>query len=66
MKGMVVSETTVAFIISKPLKQSKPGSKPNGVEFVAYPDNSNISVVTTLRAHLDRTSALCGGAQQLS
>ena len=35
------------------------------VEFVAYPDNSNICVVTTVKTYLDRTSALRGGAQQL-
>ena len=28
LEDMVVSETSVTFIISKPLKQSKPGSKP--------------------------------------
>lgn len=60
----VVSETSVIFVSSKPLKQSKPGSKPT-VEFVPHPDNHNICVVTTLKACLDCTSALCGGAQQL-
>ena len=47
LEDMVVSETSVTFIISKPLKQSKPGSKPTVVEFVAYPDNPNICVFTT-------------------
>lgn len=42
LEDMVVSETSVTFVVSKPLKQSKPGSKPNVVEFVAYPDNPNI------------------------
>ena len=55
----------LTFIISKPLKQSKLGSKPTVVEFVAYPDNPNICVVTTLKAYLDSTSALRGGEQQL-
>ncbi|XP_068692889.1 uncharacterized protein [Montipora foliosa] len=65
LEDMVTSETTVTFVVSKPLKQSKPGSKPTVVEFVAYPDNPNICVVTILKAYLDRTSALGGGAQQL-
>ena len=65
LEDMVTSETSVTFAVSKPLKQSKPGSKPTVVEFVAYPDNPNICVVTTLKAYLDRTSALHGGAQQL-
>ena len=62
---MVTSKTSVTSVVSKPLKQSKPGSKRTVVEFVAYPDNPNICVVTTLKAYLDRTSALRGGAQQL-
>ncbi|XP_068749289.1 uncharacterized protein [Montipora capricornis] len=65
LEDMVASETSVTFVVPKSLKQSKPGSKPTVVEFVAYPDNPNICVVTTLKAHLDRTSALRGGAQQL-
>ena len=65
LEDMVVSKAAVTFVISKPLKQSKPGSKPTIVEFVAYPDNPNICVVTTFKAYLDRTSALRGGAQQL-
>ena len=65
LEDMVTSETSVTFAVSKPLKQSKPGSKPTVVEFVAYPDNLNICVVTSLKAYLDRTSALRGGAQQL-
>ncbi|XP_068738595.1 uncharacterized protein [Montipora capricornis] len=39
-------------------EQSRQGSKPTVVKFVAYPDNPNICVVTTLKAYLDRTSAL--------
>lgn len=62
---MVVSETSVTFVISKPLKQSKPESKPIVVEFVVYTGNPNICVVITLKAYLDRTSALRGGAHQL-
>ena len=65
LEDMVASETSVTFILSRPIKQSKPGSKPTVVKFVAYPDNPNICVVTTLKAYLDRTSSLCGGAQQL-
>ena len=65
LEDMVTSETSVTFVVSKPLKQSKPGSKPTVVEFVAYLDNPNICVVTTLKAYLDRTSALRRGAQQL-
>ena len=65
LEDMVASETSVTFVISKPLELSKPGSKPTVVEFVAYPDNPSICVVTTLKVDLDRTSALRGGAQQL-
>ena len=68
LEDMVASETSVTFVVSKPLKQSKPGSKPTVVEFVAsaYPDNPNINcVVSSLKTYLDRTSALHGGAQQL-
>ena len=65
LEDMVVSETSVTFIISRPIKQSKPGSKPTVVKFEAYPDNPNICVVTTLKAYLNRTSSLRGGAQQL-
>lgn len=60
LEDMVVSETSVTFVVSKPLKQSNPGSKPIVVEFVAYPDNPNICVVTTLKAYLARTSTLRG------
>ena len=65
LEDMVVSETSVTFVISRPIKQSKPGSKPTVVKFVAYPDNPNICVGTTLKAYLDRTSTLREGAQQL-
>ena len=34
LEDMVTSETSVTFAVSKPLKQSKPGSKPTVVEFV--------------------------------
>ena len=53
-----VSETYVTFIISKPLKQSKLGSKPTVVEFAGYSYNPTICVVTTLKAYLHFTSAL--------
>ena len=65
LEDMVASETSVTFVASKPSKQYKPGSKPTVVGFVAYPDNPNVCVFTTLKAYLDRTSALRGGAQQL-
>ena len=65
LEDMFASDTSVTFVVSKPLKQSKLGSKPTVVEFVAYPDNPNTCVVTTLKVYLDRTSALRGGAQQL-
>ena len=65
LEDMVVSETSVTFVVSKPLKKSKPGSKPTVVEFVAFPDNPNIRVVITLKADIARTSVLCGDARQL-
>ena len=65
LEAMVVSETSVTFVVSKLLKQSKLGSKPTVVEFVAYLDNPNICVVTTLKAYIARTSALRGDAPQL-
>ena len=52
LEDMIFSETAVTFVVSTPLKQSKPGSKPTVVEFVAYPDNPNICVVTTLKAYI--------------
>ena len=64
LKDMVASETSVTFTISRPIKQSKPGSK-STVKFVAYPDNPNICVVTALKAYLERTSTLREVAQQL-
>ena len=42
LEDMVVSETSVTFVVFKLLKQSKLGSKPTVVKFVAYPDNPNI------------------------
>lgn len=41
------------------------GSKPTVVEFMAYPYNPNICVVSTLKAYLECTSALHDSAQQL-
>ena len=61
LEAMVVSETSVPFVVSKLLKQSKS----TVVEFVAYLDNPNICVVTTLKAYIAHTSALCGDAPQL-
>ena len=55
-EDMVVSETSVTFVVSKPR------SKPIVVEFVAYLDNPNICVVTTLKAYIARPSALRGDA----
>lgn len=55
---------TARSALSSVLK-SKPGSKPTVVKFEAYPDNPNICFVTTLKAYLNRTSSLRGGAQQL-
>ena len=65
LEAMVVSETSLTFVASKPLKRSKPWSRPTVVEFVAYPDNPNICVVTTLKAHITRTSTLRGDARQM-
>ena len=53
------------FVVSKPLNKSKPRSKPTVVEFVSFPDNPNIPVVTTLKADIARTSVLRGDARQL-
>ena len=58
LKDMVASETSVTFIISRPIKQSKPGSKPTVVKFVAYPDHPSICVVAALKAYLEPTSKL--------
>ena len=65
LEAMVVSETSMTFVVSKLLKQSKLGSKSTVVEFVAYLDNPNICVVTTLKVYIAHTSALCGDAPQL-
>ena len=65
LEAMVVSETSLTFVASKPLKRSKPWSRPTVVEFVAYPDNPNICVVTTLKAYITRTSTLRGDTRQM-
>lgn len=62
---MVVTDTFVTFIISKPTTKSKTGSKPIVVKFVAYPDKPNICVVNTMKAYIDDTSTFTWGAQQL-
>ena len=56
LDDMTCSETTITFILSKPIKQSKTGGKSVVVKFTSYPTDSRICVVTTLRNYLARTS----------
>ena len=65
LDDMTYSETTVTFILSKPIKQSKPGGKSVVVKFTSYPTDSRICVVTTLRNYLARTSILRAYHKQL-
>ena len=65
LDDMTCSETSITFILSKPIKQSKPGGKSVVVKFTSYPPDSHICVVTTLRNYLARTSILCAEHKQL-
>lgn len=65
LKDMSFTETAVTFVISRPIKQSKPGSKPIVVKFVAYPVNPNLCVVSTLKMYLAYTATLRNNEQQL-
>ena len=55
LDDMISSETSITFMLKKPIKQSKLGVKPLVVTFSLYPVDPSICVVTTLRANLART-----------
>lgn len=59
------TDNSIVFMLSKPIKQSKPGSKPVTVELSSYTADPDICVVTTLNMYLDHTSLLRGSNKQL-
>ena len=60
LTDMIATETSVTFVLSRPIKQSKPGSKnSNIVKFKAFLDDSNICVVNTLMKYLEKKLPLC-------
>jgi hypothetical protein len=65
LKDMSFTESAVTFVISRPIKQSKPGSKPMVVKVVAYPANPNLCVVSILNMYLEYTATLRNNEQQL-
>ena len=65
LDDMISSETSITFMLKKPIKQSKPGVKPLVVKFSLYPVDLSICVVTTLRAYLARTIDKRGDNKQL-
>lgn len=62
---MISSETSITFILKKPIKQSKPGVKPLVIKFTSYPADPRICVVTTLKAYLACTQSKRGDYKQL-
>ena len=58
------TDNSIVFMLSKPIKQSKPGSKPVTVELSSYTADPDICVVTTLNMYLDHTSLLRGSNKQ--
>ena len=65
LNDMISSETSITFVLSKPLKQSKPGVRPMVVQFISYPADPRICVVTTLKMYLARTRRKRGDYKQL-
>ena len=59
------TDNSIVFMLSKPIKQSKPGSKPVTVELSSYTADLDICVVTTLNTYLDHISLLRGSNKQL-
>ena len=62
---MISSETSITFILIKPIKQSKPGVKPLIIKFTSYPADPRICVVTNLKAYLACTQSKRGDYKQL-
>ena len=62
---MISSETSITFILKKPIKQSKPGVQPLVIKFTSYPADPRICVVTTLKAYLACTQSKRGDYKQL-
>ena len=62
---MISSETSITFILKKPIKQSKPGVKPLVIKFTSYPAAPCICVVTALRTYLPCTKSQRGDNKQL-
>ena len=62
---MISSETSITFMLKKPIKQSKPGVKPLVDKFSLYPVDPSICMITTLRAYLARTIDKRGNNKQL-
>lgn len=65
LDDMISSETSITFILKKPIKQSKPGVKPLVIKFTSYPADPRICVVTTLRTYLACTKSKRGDTKQL-
>ncbi|MPC71530.1 hypothetical protein E2C01_065807 [Portunus trituberculatus] len=57
---MSVTESRVGFGIGDLLKTSRPGVHMSGLFFDAYPHDSRLCVVDTIKHYLDRTSSIHG------
>ena len=64
---MVREEASYTFMLNINLKQSKPGRSPSElvIKLLAYPHDSNLCVVSTCSAYLDKTKLLRGSESRL-
>lgn len=62
---MSQTDTTCTFVITKNVKQSRPGTKQPVIMLEAYPIDERLCVVTLLKEYLSRTASLRGKHSQL-
>ena len=55
LEDMISTESKITFVMSTPIKQTKPGAKSVHIKFTSYSVDPNLCVVTTLREYLART-----------
>lgn len=65
LEDMTSTESQITFVMSKPIKQTKPGTKSVHVQFTSYPADPLLCVVTTLREYLARANELRGQCKQV-
>ena len=62
--NMLISEEKITFVILEKLKHTRINSHQKPIEFLSYPNDSNLCIVTHLNKYLDMTRGLRGDSSK--